>query len=66
MNSQSLKIECPECGCKEIHREYENYGSNLLSRVLNQADEGIPSEPMWCYCLCCGVMFNPLQEAFAG
>ncbi len=65
MKEQNQKIECPECGCKEIHMEYDSYGRNLLSRVLNHVDEGIPAEPIWCYCLCCGVMFDPAQEAFA-
>ena len=57
-------IECPECGCKEIHVEYDN-NNDMLSCVRRQADEGIPVEIGWCYCLCCGVMFDPMQEAFA-
>ncbi len=65
MKNQMPKIECPECGCGEIHVEYGNYGSVLLSRVCKQTDEDISTEPVWCYCLCCGVMFNPEQEAFA-
>ncbi len=65
MKNQMSKIECPECGCKEIHKEYDSYGRNLLSRVRNLADEGVPSEPLWCYCMGCGVMFDPVQKTFA-
>jgi len=63
MEIQSSKIECPECGCRVIHREYDS--SHLLSRLSHQADESIFDEGMWFYCLRCGVMFNPVKEAFA-
>ena len=35
-----VSLECPECGCREIHVEYDN-GSDMLSSVRRQADEGI-------------------------
>ena len=63
LSNQKQAIACPECGCKEIHVEYDN-NCEMLSSVRRQADEGIPVEIDWCYCLCCGVMFNPMQEAF--
>ena len=63
MEIQSSKIECPECGCREIRREYDS--SHFLSRLCRQADESIFDERVWCYCLRCGVMFDPVQEAFA-
>jgi hypothetical protein len=68
MNAQSSIIECPECGCREIHREYENYfehGLITMSRVIYHADESISAEPVWCYCMGCGVMFDPVREGFA-
>ncbi len=65
MKTQPTKIECPECGCKEIHWEYNNYGSIIPAKARLQSDEGVPVEPMWCYCLGCGVMFDPVQESFA-
>jgi len=63
---QTSKIECPECGCREIQREYNNSERNVMffSHVYYH-DEDISVEPMWCYCLCCGVKFDPVQEAFA-
>ena len=63
MEVQSSKIECPECGCREIHREYDS--SHFFSRLCRQSDESIFDEGMWCYCLNCGVMFDPVQEAFS-
>jgi len=63
METQSSKIECPECRCRVIRREYDS--SQLLSRLCHQSDESIFDEGMWFYCLRCGVMFNPVQEAFA-
>jgi hypothetical protein len=64
MKIQTSKIECPDCGCREIHNEYDNcYGQNLLSRVCHQLDDTAPTEPLWCYCLECGLMFDPMQEA---
>ena len=63
---QSSKIECPECGCREIHREYDNTGHSLMffSSVYYH-DDDISTEPVWCYCPRCGVKFDPVQEAFA-
>ena len=54
------------CGCREIHREYDSIGRNLVffSSVYYR-DDDISAEPMWCYCLNCGVRFDPVQEAFA-
>ena len=46
-----------------IYREYDS--SNLLSRLCRQIDEGAFDEGTWCYCLNRGVMFDPVQEAFA-
>ena len=37
----------------------------LQGGVTDQADESIFDEGMWFYCLRCGVMFNPVKEAFA-
>ena len=64
MKTQTSKIECPECGCREIHREYDSIGRNLVffSSVYYR-DDDISAEPMWCYCLHCGVRFDPVQEA---
>lgn len=65
MSEQTVKIACPECGCKEIHIEYGSFGYELFSGLPGRADDVVPAEPGWCYCLRCGVMFNPVQEAFA-
>ena len=66
MNIHSSEIACPDCGCREIHHEYDScYGHDLLLRVWNQPDGIVPTEPLWCYCLRCGVMFDPMKEAFA-
>jgi hypothetical protein len=64
MKNQSSEIECPECGCREIHTEYNSYGHGVLSAAFNMADEGVPAEPGWCCCMGCGVMFDPVQEGF--
>jgi hypothetical protein len=66
MKYQSSKIECPDCGCREIHKEYDTcYGQSLLSRFSYQLDNIVPTEPVWCYCLRCGVMFDPYYEVLA-
>jgi len=62
MKTQSLKIECPECGSRETLYEY---GQNLLSLLSRQIEKVLPTDPLWYYCQCCGVKFNPFQEAFA-
>ncbi|MDR2037628.1 MAG: hypothetical protein LBQ60_06870 [Bacteroidales bacterium] len=65
MKNPSPKIECPECGCKEIHMEYDSYVHNLISRASGLAEEGIPAKPIWYQCMGCGVIFDPIKEASA-
>ena len=65
MNTLSSKFECPYCGSSEIHYESDYSYGRLLSRICRQIDEVVSTEPDWCYCLNCGVMFDPVQEAFA-
>ena len=50
-------FECPECGCHEIHLEYDE-----RVPVITYSHTTEPTGSAWCYCLCCGVMFNPEQE----
>jgi len=65
MKTKSLNL-CPDCGCRQIRREYDKcYSLDLLLWVHNQLNELIPSEPAWSYCQRCGMMFDPVQEAFA-
>ena len=64
LRNKKQAIECPECGCSEIRVEYADANS-LLSWVRRQADEGIPVEISWCYCLRCGLIFEPKQELCA-
>ena len=66
MNTQSSTIECPECGCSEIHSEYDNFhGRDPLSKVFHHLDDISPTEPIWRYCMSCGIMFDPMKEGFA-
>ena len=68
MKTQSLKIECPECGFKKIHHEYEKNSSHDLKFWVwynDQLNDFFSNEPEWCYCQRCGLMFDPLQEAVA-
>ena len=65
MNTLSSKFECPDCGSREIHYEYDSYGRDLMPRIYRQIEDNIPTEMESCYCLRCGVMFDPVQEAFA-
>ncbi|MDR2040538.1 MAG: hypothetical protein LBQ60_21690 [Bacteroidales bacterium] len=62
-NQEKSIIECPECGCKEIHFEYNNYAQELLAKILSPKER--KEKPSLCYCLCCGVMFAPITDAFA-
>jgi len=54
-------IECPECKCREILMEYDD---NMLSWGHRNVAEGSPIEISWCYCLRCGMVFEPEQEIF--
>ena len=66
MKTKSFKNECPDCGYRTIRREYDKcYSNDLLLWVNNQLNDFFPNEPAWSYCQRCGVMFNPLHEAFA-
>jgi len=65
MKIQTSKIECPECGCTEIRREYDRYGYMMLSLSCNQDDEELSDECTWCNCLNCGLVFSPVREAIA-
>jgi len=65
MKIQTSNIECPECGSSEIHYEADYSYERLLSLVCRQNDEVVSTEPDWGYCLNCGLMFDPMQKAFA-
>ena len=61
MITQSPIFECPDCESSELHYEADySYGS-LLSRICSQIDEIVSTEPDWCYCLNCGLMFDPVS-----
>ena len=62
MKTKSFNNECPECGCRVIHQEHS---LDLMPRIFRLSEENAPTELLCCYCLRCGVMFNPLHEAFA-
>jgi len=65
MKTQSSKIECQECGSSEVQYEADYCYGLQLSRFYRQIDEVVSTEPDWCYCLNCGLMFDPMQKAFA-
>ncbi len=61
LNHPKHPIVCPECGSREIHVEYDSYGRNLLMRVCQKTVEEVPDESLWCYCQCCGLVFDPAR-----
>ena len=65
MITQDLKIECPECGCKAVYSEYDSDYEYNSSNICSPDNDILSVEPLWRYCMRCGVMFDPVQAAFA-